>query len=289
MIELTAVLPLLNRGDAPDCKYPDYKGEYWALCPFHNDGSIGSFSVSERGFRCFACGASGGLHNLHDKLRFGKLTDSDGITYRERIITQPQYKKERWLDSPEVNLTQYASAKKLPVEFLQGLGLKTVNWFGRSVVEIPYLDMDGSMLSKRFRTSLEGADRFRWAKGSKVMPYGLWRLPGSGQSIVVVEGESDAQTLWYHGINALGIPGATNWRQEWAVWLNRLRVYVWQEPGRTGEEFVERLGSIHPHVLRSDKWKDVSECHIKTGNLPQNVRRVRVMTLGWRKEPSRDI
>lgn len=276
-MELTTVLPLLNRGDAPDCKYPDYKGEYWALCPFHNDSSIGSFSVSERGFRCFACGASGGLHQLNDKLH-----GFDTATYRERIVTVA--KPKRWLDSPEVNLTQYAAAKRLPVEFLQGLGLKTVNWFGRNVVEMPYMDMDGSMLSKRFRTSMTGADRFRWAKGSKVMPYGLWRLPSSGQSIVVVEGESDAQTLWYHGINALGVPGATSWRWEWNVYLNRLRVYVWQEPGDAGAEFVERLSSLKPHVLRSDKWKDVSECHVQTGTVPQNVRRVRVMTLGWRKE-----
>jgi hypothetical protein len=32
--------------------------------------------------------------------------------------------------------------------------------------------------------------------------------------VVLVEGESDCHTLWFHGIPALGIPGAANWREE---------------------------------------------------------------------------
>jgi len=34
---LRECLTKLNRGDAPDHKYPDGKGEYWTLCPFHAD------------------------------------------------------------------------------------------------------------------------------------------------------------------------------------------------------------------------------------------------------------
>ena len=32
--------------------------------------------------------------------------------------------------------------------------------------------------------------------------------------VVLVEGESDAQTCWYHGIHALGLPGAGTWRDQ---------------------------------------------------------------------------
>jgi hypothetical protein len=28
------------------------------------------------------------------------------------------------------------------------------------------------------------------------------------------QGESDCHTLWFHGVPALGIPGAANWREE---------------------------------------------------------------------------
>lgn len=65
---LEGILARLQRGDAPADKWPDVRGEYWALCPYHPDTHIGSFSVSERGFKCFACGAQGSLRALARKL-----------------------------------------------------------------------------------------------------------------------------------------------------------------------------------------------------------------------------
>ena len=32
--------------------------------------------------------------------------------------------------------------------------------------------------------------------------------------MVLVEGESDCHTLWHHGVEALGIPGASNFKEE---------------------------------------------------------------------------
>ena len=65
---LAAILGKLDRGDAPDSKYPDGKGEHWALCPYHQDQHATNFSVAERGYKCFACGAQGGLRELAEKL-----------------------------------------------------------------------------------------------------------------------------------------------------------------------------------------------------------------------------
>ena len=42
---LDAILPKLDRGDAPDSSGPTANGEYWALCPFHNDRTVGNFSA----------------------------------------------------------------------------------------------------------------------------------------------------------------------------------------------------------------------------------------------------
>jgi putative DNA primase/helicase len=54
--------------------------------------------------------------------------------------------------------------------------------------------------------------------------------------VVLVEGESDTQTLWYHGIPALGIPGADTWKKEWAEYLDGVeRIYVVVEPDKGGE------------------------------------------------------
>ena len=276
---IAEVISLLNRGDAPDCKYPDYKGEYWGLCPFHEDSHTGSFSVSDRGYKCWSCGAAGGLNQLADRLAGGSFP-----SYAARPKGKSSRSKMQFTE-PEIDLTQYAAAKRLPVEFLQGLGLRTGRFYDRKVVEMPYYDVDGTLLRNRYRISMAGShgERFRWGKSTGkggAYPYGLWKLPSSGQSIVLVEGESDTQTLWYHGINALGIPGSSSWRSEWAVYLNRLRVYVWQEPDEAGEKFVASLAALRPIVIKSSRWKDVSECHVKTGKVPQSVRRVKLSALG---------
>ena len=44
--------------------------------------------------------------------------------------------------------------------------------------------------------------------------------------MILVEGESDTQTLAYHGIAALGVPGATNWQPAWAQALAGRNVYA---------------------------------------------------------------
>jgi hypothetical protein len=63
----------LDRGGSPDAHFPDRDGEYWALCPFHPDKHPENFSVSEAGYHCFACDASGGLWALADKLGIARL------------------------------------------------------------------------------------------------------------------------------------------------------------------------------------------------------------------------
>jgi hypothetical protein len=75
---LAAILPQLDRGGSPDRRFPDRKGEYWALCPFHADTHPTNFSVSEKGFRCFACDARGGLRALAEKLGVDVLTSDSG-------------------------------------------------------------------------------------------------------------------------------------------------------------------------------------------------------------------
>ena len=108
----------------------------------------------------------------------------------------------------------------LPVEFLGRLGLDGVTYSRSPAVRIPYFDQAGEETAVRIRLALEKHperdDRFRWRKGSKPTLYGLWRLPRIRDAgyVVLVEGESDCHTLWHHGIEALGIPGAANWKEE---------------------------------------------------------------------------
>jgi hypothetical protein len=139
------------------------------------------------------------------------------------------------------HLTNYAAAKGLPVEFLQKQGLRDQKYQGRPAVRISYRGTAGSEEAVRFRIALEkfeeDNDRFRWRTGSKARLYGLWRLESMSKAgyVVLVEGESDAQTLWYHGIPALGIPGANNWQPGFAEHLEGIeRIYAIIEPDQGG-------------------------------------------------------
>ena len=60
--------------------------------------------------------------------------------------------------------------------------------------------------------------------------------------VVLVEGESDCWTLWYHNVPALGIPGARAAATLEADHLTGIRrVYISQEPGRAGATFREEI------------------------------------------------
>lgn len=100
-------------------------------------------------------------------------------------------------------LEDYASEKKLDKEFLEKLGLKNKKYN----ISIPYYDEAEKIIATRYRNSPLNKPRFYWEEGSKTNLYGLWKLKDyKGDYIVLVEGESDTQTLWFHGIQAIGVP-----------------------------------------------------------------------------------
>jgi hypothetical protein len=310
---LQAILPALDRGGGPDSRFPDRKGEYWALCPFHADRHPENFSVSQAGYHCFACGASGGLRALAEVLdvlpRSGPARTGAGRTGAAR--TGPTAGRDAPLrrstvvpgdntPPPPPTLENYAAAKRLPVDFLVSLGLTTVYPQGRPAVRIPYLDADGVEIGARLRVALEGKTRFRWRKGTRVHLYGLWRLDRTLGSVILCEGESDAQTLWFHGIPALGVPGAAAWQAAWAEYVKGLTVYVWQEPDQGGDTFSARVGATLPDcriITPPEGRKDISECHIAGCasadgaeiSIPELVERLRREARPWREIRAEEI
>ena len=171
-------------------------------------------------------------------------------------------------------LENYAKAKGLPAGFLQKQGLRNQKYQGEPAVRIAYRDEAGQESAVRFRIALtkteDGDDRFRWRTGSKAGLYGLWRLEAIKEAghVVLVEGESDAQTLWHHGIPALGVPGAGTWKPEWARHLEGLeRIYAVIEPDGGGEAFREKLSGVPAirdrlHLVDLAEHKDASGLHV---------------------------
>ncbi|AZF90333.1 MAG: P4 family primase [Phage 5P_3] len=254
MTLLDDVLAALQRGDAPDAKWPDERGEYWSLCPFHADAHSGSFSLNARTglYKCLSCGAKGNLPQLAGHLGIERETPTLGCT-----------------------LAEYAEAKRLPVGFLRGLGLAdTLERRGRQrigVVQIPYRNEEGRVIAVRRRQALKKGEpdqRFLWRKGDHAALYGLWRLReirAAGWTLLV-EGESDCHTAWLYKLPCLGIPGAANWKREWSAHLAGLQVYVWREPDTGGETFARRLIADLPeakYITPPKGAKDLSEAHTR--------------------------
>jgi hypothetical protein len=172
------------------------------------------------------------------------------------------------------HLADYAAAKRLPIDFLRSLGLAEIAYQGAPAVKIPYLTTDGAEAAVRFRIALDGKDRFRWRKGSKSCLYGLNRLADAvaARCVVLVEGESDAQTLWQHDFAALGLPGAGNWNEQRdAPLLAELAcIYVVIEPDRGGDNVLKWLAgsaiASRVRLVRLHGSKDPSALNIADPN-----------------------
>jgi len=155
---------------------------------------------------------------------------------------------------PGCTLEDYAESKSLPLDFLthEYVGLKDTTYFCRvtqknvPAVWIPYMDESGQLVALRYRTGLrkpgEGDDtRFRWEKGSILTLYGRNWLDIAKEAgyAFLVEGESDCHTGWYHNIPTVGVPGATNWKDEWAVCLDGIDLLIVTVEDLAGERLWE--------------------------------------------------
>jgi putative DNA primase/helicase len=219
-------------------------GDGWtARCPAHEDhASSLSVAAGDDGrvlLKCFAgCTVDGIVAALN--LDMQDLFPHDAKQARE-VLT----------------VARLATDKALPVEFLRSLGLED----RPDGVLIPYRNLDGSPATRnRLRTAEVAKDGSLWLFGKgKPLPYGLGRLPDARAVgyLVLVEGESDSWTLWYHEFPALGIPGADMTAKLEAEHLDEIsRLYVIQEPGSGGDTFVRGV------ARRLQKFEWVGEAFV---------------------------
>lgn len=204
-----------------------------SLCPFHEERNPSFWMRPDTSqWRCEGCGASGNattflsrVENISTAEAYKKLCELAGVS-RDNTETQ----------EPTYTLKEYALEKRLPVDFLQANGVK--DGYKNRYVELAYMDEQGRILCTRKRMPKGSNPRFLWNRGAKPTLYGRWRLADvkSAGYAILVEGESDSQTLWFLGMQALGFPGATNFNVETAkLILDVPELYLHIEPDKGGK------------------------------------------------------
>lgn len=238
-----------------------------AVCPFHDDkGPSLSVSLEDGRYVCKACDAKGNVYTLVAHVE--RLSKEDAAK-RVRALAGVTDDKPAARTRKKLTVADYCREKALPEEFIRSLGVKDA----RSGISIPYLDDAGEVKATKQRYAQGAGPRFSWTKGSSIIPYGLFHLEAIRRAKVVylVEGESDAQTLWHHGItNALGIPGSQMMKQEWAPHFKGVEVVIHREPGEGGETFVKKICDVLARgqhdapvkVFSMRGAKDPSDAHV---------------------------
>jgi DNA-binding transcriptional ArsR family regulator len=231
-------------------------GSWTASCPAHPDDtpSLHITLTDDRVLlKCFAgCTTERICAALGIELRDLFLNEGDGNQESQSGLT----------------LEDFAKAKRLDVEFLSRHHVRQTEWRGRPAVAFVYRDADSDYWATRYRIALTG-DRFRWENGVKAnrLLYGVWLVrewrQRNVQSILLVEGESDALTLWQAGVPAVGVPGADSLTDQNAKLLDGFGIVLWREPDEGGMKLLQHAQSLFGKRLRvitpPDGVKDASD------------------------------
>lgn len=276
--------------------FVDYSAEYRAViknaritgdqligrCPFHDD-SKESFSADLKTGKChcFTGCIDGNFITFYAK--YNDLDTKEAykaILGKYNRLSEPKKEVQQGPQLESYTIAEYSFSKHLPEDFLK----KTCGVYNQkekdgntTYLKMPYFDESGKkapVFRKRYANK-----EFRWSYGStgKITLYGLWRLAEIRKSgkVVLVEGESDTQTLWYLQIPALGVPGASNFKDRMVKDLEGLDVYIHVEPDKGGETFLEKVcrslrdtgfgGKVYHFTCKQFEVKDPSDLLLRDG------------------------
>ena len=203
-----------------------------ACCPAHRDREPSlSIGLGDEGQVLLTCFAGCSLDSIVEAM---------GISLADlfpKAASAPDSQPEQ-TQRNVLTLVDLASDKLLHWKYLLHLGVTEQR---AGCLHIPYHLPDGTPAPRhRLRTALVAKEGSHWSKGSgEIVPYGLERLEEARKAgyLVLVEGESDCWTLWYHHFPALGLPGVEMVRTLKEAYLAGIdTLYIVREPDteRTG-------------------------------------------------------
>ncbi|MBR2683000.1 MAG: AAA family ATPase [Atopobiaceae bacterium] len=192
----------------------------------------------------------------------------------------------------------YANQKRLPLDYLkQAWGVMSGNWFGTTATAIPWRDAEGQVFRWRFRLADEnGRKEERWGAvgpayedregrgydhyrgqtsgvpNDRLPLYGCDKVAQDTPYLLLVEGESDVETLHYCDFPAVGVPGASCFGECQAEFIREhfpnAELMVCKEPDQGGETLV---ASVADHwggpfeIITLGRYKDPSEAFMDLG------------------------
>lgn len=247
-----------------------------ACCPFHQERNPSFwFNTTNGMWKCETGCGSGNATSF--------LARAEGIDTHEawkRLLQLAGVEDEERPKLPET-VAHYAESKHLPEAYLAQLGLQDRPESGRApaCVSIPYYDEAGTEIAIKQRYNAQNKQRFGWDKGGKPTLYGLWLdINKKAQSVILCEGESDAQSCWLHGLPCYGVPGATNFQSAWVKqYIGDRKLYIHVEPDGGGTQFLAKTlqklkeggytGQVKSfRCSEVDGCKDLSEVLIRYGD-----------------------
>ncbi len=213
-------------------------GGWNACCPAHHDRHPSlSIRLGKEGRILLKC---------HTGCTVEQILEAIGLTLADLFPAKSTMSRHNSLRRQTLSLLDLARDKLLPWKYLFNLGVAEETSGG---IKVPYHLPDGTPAPRyRIRTALIAKEGSWWNKEEgEIVPYGLERLEEASKAgyLVLVEGETDSWTLWFHKFCALGVPGAEMTRtlkQEYLAGLERL--YIMQEPDPAGASFVEHIVSL---------------------------------------------
>lgn len=214
-------------------------------CPRHPDSKASAW-LGDHAWGCAACGFTEPFATLADALNVTlptSTTSGNGLT-----------------------LAEYAERKGLALDKLTKAGVEEREGkFGQPVVAIPYRRADGSTIRTKCRTK-KGTFWLNDGEGTPL--YGQDVLAATTGPVLIVEGESDCHAGWQRGLCVVGLPGASQWKMEYAPLFTGRDVLVWQEPDEGGATMVAAVAKSLPKakVLRDvtvdgQRLKDLCDLH----------------------------
>ena len=273
------------------------------LCPFHDDHHASlSFSVRRNTYRCFACGAHGGVIDLamgllnkdfKDACRWLSLSPDPspiGRGVKDSSKASPmrggwegaryaRFFERPWL-SPEARKFLF-DERKLDPRVVRWCRL--TSWKDKQGVpwlQIPYFNRDGNLIGMQNRNLIKGAlPRFRFPAGSEC---GIYNLPvlnllKPGEELWITEGCSDCWAMLSAGHKAIAIPSATLLTKKDAELLSTLHAQLstkfgmYPDRDAPGERLFLQLQQLLPnlehHQLPPD-CKDFSDYYVQNRRAP---------------------